>query len=86
MLKHAYDVVIIGSGFGGSITAYRLAHAQHVAGKKVSVCVLERGKRYHRGEFPRNLARPKDWVWQNGGRGGWRGLLEYRAFNGISVV
>ncbi len=45
LLPH-YDVVVIGSGYGGSIAASRLARA----GKKV--CLLERGKEYLTGEFP----------------------------------
>jgi cholesterol oxidase len=85
-MKRYYDVVIIGSGFGGSITAYRLAAAQKAAGKEVSVCVLERGKRFQRGEFPRDLGKPKDWWWQEGGAGGWKGLMEFRSFNNISVL
>lgn len=86
MLKAAYDVVIIGSGFGGSISACRLSQAQQAAGRPVSVCVLERGKRYHRGEFPRDLAKVKDWWWRNEGRDGWKGLIEFRNFDGISVM
>ncbi len=39
-MKDTYDVVVIGSGFGGSILACRLAQAGR------SVCVLERGKRW----------------------------------------
>jgi cholesterol oxidase len=85
-MKRYYDMVIIGSGFGGSITACRLAEAQKKAGKGVSVCVLERGKRYHMGEFPRNLSKPKDWWWRDGGKKGWKGLLEFRSFNDISVL
>jgi len=85
-MQRYYDVVVIGSGFGGSITAYRLAAAQKAAGREVSVCVLERGKRFHRGEFPRDLGKPKDWWWREGGAGGWKGLMEYRAFNNISVL
>lgn len=45
MLPH-YDVVVIGSGYGGSISASRLSRA----GKKVAL--LERGKEYLTGEFP----------------------------------
>jgi cholesterol oxidase len=86
MLKQAYDTVIVGSGFGGSVMACRLAQAKRAAGKDVSICVLERGKRYHRGEFPRDLARPKDWYWQNAGKGGWKGLLDFRSFDGIAVL
>jgi len=44
-----YDVVIIGSGYGGAIAASRFARA----GKKV--CVLERGKEYQAGDFPKSL-------------------------------
>ena len=85
-MKRYYDVVIVGSGFGGSISACRLARAVKPDGTPVSVCVLERGKRYNRGEFPRDLAHTKDWWWQNNGRGGWKGLLEFRAFNNASIL
>ncbi|MDX1664510.1 MAG: GMC family oxidoreductase [Candidatus Promineifilaceae bacterium] len=43
-----YDYVIVGSGFGGSVSAMRLAE------KGYSVLVLERGKRYRPEEFPRS--------------------------------
>ena len=42
-----FDAVIVGSGFGGSVMAYRLA----AAGWRV--CLLERGKAYPPGSFPR---------------------------------
>lgn len=45
-LKEHYDVVVIGSGYGGGIAASRLARA----GK--SVCLLERGKEFQPGEYP----------------------------------
>jgi cholesterol oxidase len=41
-----YDFVIIGSGFGGSVSAMRLTE------KGYSVLVLERGKRYEDQDFP----------------------------------
>ena len=41
-----YDVVVIGSGYGGGVAASRLARA----GKRV--CVLERGREIMTGEFP----------------------------------
>jgi cholesterol oxidase len=85
-MRRHYDVVIVGSGFGGSIAACRLARARKPDGSPVSVCVLERGKRYHRGEFPRDVARTKEWWWRNGGRNGWKGLLEFRSFNNASIL
>jgi cholesterol oxidase len=42
-----YDFVIIGSGFGGSVSAMRLAE------KGYSVLVLERGRRYEDKDFPK---------------------------------
>ncbi len=85
-MKAFYDVVIIGSGFGGAVTACRLAQAQRDAGKPVSVCVIERGRRYHMGEFPRNLWRSKDWWWDKEGQRGWTGLFDYRRLGEIDVI
>src|SRR5262249_56082824 len=45
-LKPRYDVLVVGSGYGGGVAASRLARA----GKRVAV--LERGREYLTGEFP----------------------------------
>ena len=45
-IKEVYDVVVVGSGYGGGISASRMARA----GKKV--CLLERGKEFLPGDFP----------------------------------
>ena len=45
-IKKHYDVVVVGSGYGGSIAASRCARAGQ------AVCVLERGKEWVPGEFP----------------------------------
>ena len=45
-IKNHYKVVVIGSGYGGGITASRLARAGQ------QVCILERGKEIQPGEFP----------------------------------
>ena len=60
-----FGVVIVGSGFGGSVMAHRTATA------KLSVCLLERGKPYPPGSFPRS---PRDmaasfWDPSEGGHG-----------------
>ena len=48
------DVIIIGSGFGGAVTACRLAEAG------ARVLVLERGRRWTPDNFPRKPDDP--WV------------------------
>lgn len=45
-IKDHYEVVVIGSGYGGAITASRLARAGR------DVCLLERGKELQPGEYP----------------------------------
>lgn len=46
-MEHEYDLLVIGSGFGGSVTALRLAE------KGYKVGVLEAGRRFADDEFPR---------------------------------
>jgi choline dehydrogenase-like flavoprotein len=45
-MRSSYDVVVIGSGYGGGVAASRMARGRQ------SVCVLERGKERWPGEFP----------------------------------
>ncbi len=45
-LKDSYDVIVVGSGYGGGVTASRLARMGY------SVCVLERGREFVPGSFP----------------------------------
>jgi cholesterol oxidase len=52
-----YDVVIIGSGYGGAVIAARLATAQWPASAKPSIALLERGKEWLPGQFPDTLER-----------------------------
>jgi cholesterol oxidase len=75
-VKNVYDVVVIGSGFGGAITACRLA----AAGR--SVCVLERGKRWNKQDFPRTLGQMAHAFWNPLDHG----LLDYRVFRNIDVI
>ncbi len=51
-----YDVVVVGSGYGGAVAAARFAGAAGPNGKPLKVCVLERGNEYVVGAFPNRLA------------------------------
>jgi choline dehydrogenase-like flavoprotein len=50
------DVAIVGSGFGGSITAWRMAELYKAAGVNPSaIAVLERGRRYGHTDFRQSM-------------------------------
>jgi cholesterol oxidase len=49
----AYDFVIVGSGYGGAITAARIANAG--LNPKPKICILERGMEWKIGDFPDTL-------------------------------
>ncbi len=51
-----FDVIIIGSGYGGSIAASRLAWAEQAEDVSLKVCLLERGKEYLPGMFPADVS------------------------------
>ena len=48
-LRGSYDLVVVGSGYGGAITAARLAKGRRVA-------VFERGREWAPGDFPETLS------------------------------
>jgi cholesterol oxidase len=73
-----YDAVVVGSGFGGSVMAYRLAEA------KQRVLVLERGQRYPPGSFPRSPYRMKSNFWDPSE--GLHGLFNVWSFRGLAGV
>lgn len=52
-----YDVVVVGSGFGGSVAALRLTE------KGYRVAVLEAGRRFDRDELPRNSWDLPNYLW-----------------------
>ncbi|QNS06182.1 GMC family oxidoreductase [Streptomyces xanthii] len=52
-----YDVVVVGSGFGGSVSALRLTE------KGYRVAVLEAGRRHTRDTLPRTSLSLRDYLW-----------------------
>lgn len=77
-----YDVVVVGSGYGGSVMAARLSDWSK-DGKKKSVCLLERGKEWIGGEFPDEpweiLKEIKSSIHP-------MGLFDYQSHEGIDVL
>ena len=56
-LKSKYDVIIVGSGFGGSVSALRMAE------KGYSVLVIEKGRRYKAKDFPKTNWNFRKYFW-----------------------
>jgi cholesterol oxidase len=52
LLKDEYDVVIVGSGYGGATTAARLGYANAKAGGRLRIAILERGIEHPTGSYP----------------------------------
>jgi cholesterol oxidase len=71
------DAIVVGSGFGGAVSACRLAES----GRRV--LVLERGPRRSGADFPRLPdAGPSDWLWTTR----WNGLFDFRVFGRIATL
>ena len=72
-----FDAVIVGSGFGGSVMACRLA-------EKLNVCLLERGKTWPPGSFPRTPFQFSQALWDpSEGR---YGLFDVWSFAGLGAL
>jgi cholesterol oxidase len=57
MHEQHYDWIIVGSGFGGSVSAHRLTQ------KGYKVLVIEKGRRFKPEDFPRTNWDLKRWLW-----------------------
>lgn len=75
-----FDVIVIGSGFGGAITACRLAEAGY------KVLILERGRRWDKNTYPSVTKNPTDWIWKNEAPEQFNGWTDLRVFPNMSVI
>lgn len=72
------DAVVVGSGFGGAVSAYRLAQAGR------STVVLERGQAYPPGSFARTPHEMSHNFWEP--KDGLYGLFDVRSFNRLEAI
>ena len=77
-MEHAYDAVVVGSGFGGGITACRMAEAG------LRVCVLERGRRFGAGDYPDRPSQAPYAFWHPVLNPG--GMFDLRLMKDLSVL
>ncbi|MCS7036805.1 MAG: GMC family oxidoreductase [Saprospiraceae bacterium] len=73
-----YDYIIIGSGFGGSVSALRLAE------KGYRVLVIEQGKWYRAEDFPRTNWQLSRFLWVPALR--WFGIMKITIFRHVGFI
>lgn len=78
MMEREYDYIIIGSGFGGSVSALRLSE------KGYKVLVIEKGKWFNKEDFPKTNWNLKKWLWLPGM--GLRGIMKISFFRHASIL
>lgn len=78
MIEDYYDYIIIGSGFGGAVSALRLSE------KGYSVLVIEKGDWKKSEDFPKTNWNLKKWVWLPGL--GFRGIFKLTFLKHLSIL
>jgi cholesterol oxidase len=78
MSQFDYDYIIIGSGFGGSVSALRLSE------KGYKVLVLEKGKWFQAQDFPKTNWNLKKWMWEP--KFGLNGFFKMTFLNHVTVI
>lgn len=78
MTEHDYDVLVVGSGFGGSVTALRLTE------KGYRVGVIEAGRRFDTSTLPRSSWQLRRFLWAP--RLGLRGIQRITPLKDIAVL
>lgn len=82
LIESQYDAIVIGSGYGGGVTASRLSRSG------LKVCLLERGKEFEPGEFPDaapEALREMQGTMVDGHVGSYTGLYDFRYFRDMTV-
>ncbi len=77
-MRDHYDWVIVGSGFGGSVSALRLSE------KGYRVAVLEQGRRWEPSDFPETNWNLRDWLWRPAL--GLRGIFQMTFLRHVTVL
>lgn len=72
-----FDFIVIGSGFGGSVSTLRLTE------KGYRVGVMEMGRRWNPGDFPRTSWSVHRWFWRP--KLGLRGFFNMRFFRHVTI-
>jgi cholesterol oxidase len=78
MSQYDYDWVVIGSGFGGSVSALRLSE------KGYKVAVIECGKRFEDKDFPKSTWDLRRYFWAP--RLGLRGIFRLSPFKDVAIL
>jgi cholesterol oxidase len=78
MMNEEYDYIVIGSGFGGSISAMRLAE------KGYSVLVVEKGKRFFTNDFPKTDWNLRKFLWMPKLK--WFGFQNITFFRQVTIL
>ena len=73
-----YDYLIVGSGFGGSVSACRLTE------KGYRVAVMEMGRRWRAEDFPKNNWDTRRWIWRPGAK--LHGFFNIRPFRHVVII
>jgi cholesterol oxidase len=76
--KMEYDYIIVGSGFGGSVSALRLSE------KGYKVLVIEKGKWFEASDFPKTNWNFRKWLWMPGLR--FFGIMKLTIFKHVAVL
>jgi cholesterol oxidase len=76
--EERWDYVIVGSGFGGSVSALRLVEKGH------RVLMLEQGRRLGPADFPKTNWNLRRWLWAPGL--GWRGLFRMTFLRHVTAL